>query len=353
MRGPNRRTEHLALGIRHRSAGDAAVGPGDLDLPVSQTPSPSLESFERRDRYATPSDPLRRLLVVAPHPDDDVLAVGGTMAQARARGGSVLVAYLTNGDANRAARRIATTRPLESASQYRSLGAKRQAEAILALRRLGLPASSAVFLNYPDRGLMPCLRTHWNSSDPYRSRFTDRAATYSASAYMPNAPYCGENLVKDIASILLGFRPTCVYLPHESDAHPDHRAAYSLGMQALRAAAGEFFPATACRTRCYPVHGFQRRPRLVDREAHSPRLVPLPLPGGEDDWCVTLLSGRTIAAKYAAIRSHRSQWLVTRHFLASFATRCEIYAPVTARGVPAASVATDCLGGDVRKSPRD
>src|SRR5712691_10451751 len=39
-----------------------------------------------------------RLLVIAPHPDDDVLGAGGLMQRVRAGGGSVRVVYLTDGE---------------------------------------------------------------------------------------------------------------------------------------------------------------------------------------------------------------------------------------------------------------
>src|SRR5262245_52083561 len=42
-----------------------------------------------------------RLLVVAPHPDDEVLAAGGLMQHVLAAGGQVRVVYLTNGDGYR------------------------------------------------------------------------------------------------------------------------------------------------------------------------------------------------------------------------------------------------------------
>ena len=39
-----------------------------------------------------------RLLVVAPHPDDEVLGAGGLMQRVKATGGAVRVVYLTDGD---------------------------------------------------------------------------------------------------------------------------------------------------------------------------------------------------------------------------------------------------------------
>jgi LmbE family N-acetylglucosaminyl deacetylase len=197
-----------------------------------------------------------RIMVVAPHPDDGILGVGGTMAEAVAAGASVLVVYLTDGDANRAARRVITMNPFHIPAQYRALGARRQKEAVLALRRLGLDSANAVFLNYPDRGLTPLLESHWSPVDPYRSRFTNRDAKYSPQALNPTADYCGERLVEDLAFILRGYQPTILYLPHPEDAHPDHHAGYRAAMLALEASASQFVPPDI---RCYMVHLFEER----------------------------------------------------------------------------------------------
>jgi len=39
-----------------------------------------------------------RLLIFAPHPDDEVIAAGGLIQQAREAGGTVRVVYITSGD---------------------------------------------------------------------------------------------------------------------------------------------------------------------------------------------------------------------------------------------------------------
>lgn len=63
-------------------------------------------------------DGPERILIIAPHPDDEVLAVGGTIAQLVKEGHSVLIAFLTNGDANRATKRLLTFSPLHRATDY-------------------------------------------------------------------------------------------------------------------------------------------------------------------------------------------------------------------------------------------
>ena len=55
-------------------------------------------------------DPADRLLVLAPHPDDESLAIGGLLRLARAVGASVRVIYLTSGENNPWAQRACERR---------------------------------------------------------------------------------------------------------------------------------------------------------------------------------------------------------------------------------------------------
>lgn len=270
-----------------------------------------------------------RIMVVAPHPDDDILGVGGTMAEAAAAGASVLVVYLTNGDANRAARRVITMNPFHIPAQYRALGARRQKEAVLALRRLGLASANAVFLNYPDQGLTPMLEDHWAPSDPYRSRFTNRDAKYSAQALNPSAEYCGANLVEDLAYIVNRYQPTILYLPHPEDAHPDHHAGYRAGMLALEALASQFGPPVI---RCYMVHLFEERWPVPGGVHVALPLSVLPASIAAEPWHSAVLPDWAVDAKLNAIRAHYSQWLTSRGFLAGFVRTNESY--VSAADLP-------------------
>jgi len=267
-----------------------------------------------------------RIMVVAPHPDDGILGAGGTMAAAAAEGASVLVVYLTNGDANRAARRVITMNPFHIPSQYRALGTRRQKEAVLALQRLGLSSAAAVFLNYPDRGLTPLLESHWSPDVPYKSRFTNRDAKYSAQAFNPSANYCGANLVEDLASILSRYQPMILYLPHPEDAHPDHHAGYRAVMLALEASAS---PAASPETRCFMVHLFEERWPVPGGVHVSLPLSILPVSIAAEPWHSAVLPKWAVSAKMNAIRAHYSQWLTSRRFLAAFVRTNEIYVSAT------------------------
>jgi LmbE family N-acetylglucosaminyl deacetylase len=74
-----------------------------------------------------------KILVVSPHPDDDVLMSAGVIHKAAQRGEPVRVVYMTNGDVG------------GEASGY-----GREREAVRALGRLGVSQDDAIFLGYPD-----------------------------------------------------------------------------------------------------------------------------------------------------------------------------------------------------------
>lgn len=83
--------------------------------------------------------PGRRIAVVAPHPDDEVLMVGGLLAQLATAGRPMLVVAVTDGEASHpgsqtwSRARLARTRPAESALALQRLGAD------ASVARLGLP----------------------------------------------------------------------------------------------------------------------------------------------------------------------------------------------------------------------
>ena len=82
-----------------------------------------------------------RLVVVAPHPDDEVLACGGLMAGHATRGGDTLVIAVTDGEASHAGSTG------HCASQ---LADRRRGESAEGMRRLGAVASNVLRLRLPD-----------------------------------------------------------------------------------------------------------------------------------------------------------------------------------------------------------
>ena len=142
-----------------------------------------------------------RLLVVAPHPDDETLGCGGLIAKVAQRGGVTHTLFVTDGGASH---------PPSTLWPRHRLVAARAAEAVEALRRLGAASHPRTFLGLRDAE-MP------EEGSP---RWAEAAAQSS----------------RTIAT----FKPDLVLLPWRRDPHCDHRSAFHLVTEALRmAGAGE------------------------------------------------------------------------------------------------------------------
>jgi len=85
--------------------------------------------------------PSQRLVVVAPHPDDEVLACGALVAMHAARGGEVVFVAVTDGEASHAGL---------SPPGRCELAAQRRAERLRGLARLGIAKPQVHTLALPD-----------------------------------------------------------------------------------------------------------------------------------------------------------------------------------------------------------
>jgi LmbE family N-acetylglucosaminyl deacetylase len=137
--------------------------------------------------------PGERILVLSPHPDDDVLGAGGTLAKHAAAGAAMTALVLTDGRAG----------PPRTPGVDGAAVRRREARAAAAVVGIG----RVEFWDEPDGSLR----------------------TTRASA--------GR-----LADLLAAVRPDLVYLPSFLDAHPDHRQVTPLLAAALPAGG----PAPAC-----------------------------------------------------------------------------------------------------------
>lgn len=83
-----------------------------------------------------------RLLVVAPHPDDESIATGELIQQVRLAGGEVQILLLTNGDNNPWPQRWVERRVRIGLDERRRWGERRRTEVGEALVRLGVDAQA-------------------------------------------------------------------------------------------------------------------------------------------------------------------------------------------------------------------
>ncbi len=143
-----------------------------------------------------------RVLILAPHPDDEINIAGNmilTMAAAKAE---IFVAYSTNGD-------------FEVSAETRAK------EAVDALKILGVPRDKIIFLGYGDG--------HKLSDTPTKSP-AGHIETYAAEGFTDYAKktfgrpslYTRENFKRDLKSLILELRANIIFCV-DFDSHADHR----------------------------------------------------------------------------------------------------------------------------------
>ncbi|MBC7227113.1 MAG: PIG-L family deacetylase [Thermoflexales bacterium] len=287
------------------------------DRPADAYPVLSLEGYHR-------------LLVVAPHCDDETLAAAGLIQAARRRGMDIRVVIATAGDGYIRATATWFRRP-PRAADFVALGEMRQRESLAALAHLGLDEKDAVFLTYPERRIGVLWWSRWDTPD--RSPFTGRTRNLYPRAFQFNAPYTGQALLEDLRTLLKTFRPDLIVFPHPNDVHPDHRA---LSVFVRLAVAMEEDQDSDYRPRLlgYLVH-YGRFPQPVGLKPQAFLLPPRPLDALEE-WVQWPLAELDVAAKGAAVEEYHSQLKVLGRFLRSFVRQNELFAlqdAVTSLGI--------------------
>ena len=164
-----------------------------------------------------------RVLIVAPHPDDEGLATAGLIKRCLSSGKEVLVVLVTCGDGSKKAAERFFKVSDANHEDMRKLGLERSRETRNAMRALGLPDDRLIFLGYPDGGTNALWDFNW---DPDNLHTGANGADHSPYpfAYQENAPYCGESLAENLESIGKEFKPTAVFYPDPADTHHDHWA---------------------------------------------------------------------------------------------------------------------------------
>jgi LmbE family N-acetylglucosaminyl deacetylase len=171
-----------------------------------------------------------RILIVAPHVDDEAIGAGGYAIDAIANGAEVWVVYLTAGDCSKVAARLVNKRLAPTPASYLNVGRARIREAKQAMELIGVPHDHFFILGYPDRGLDDILT---NRTAVVRSLGTGQTAVPYEEALAPGADYTFDNLMRDLQHVVDLADPTIVIAPVAFDRHSDHRAAAELTDLAL------------------------------------------------------------------------------------------------------------------------
>lgn len=311
--------------------------PGRVDAPVIGTgsaPPPALGAIPLE------VPPGRRVLVVAPHPDDETLGTGGLIEHVRAAAGTVHVVFVTNGDGYPDGVRHEVRRPAPDSTDFVAYGDRRHHEALAALAAYGLRPADASFLGFPDDGIGTLWTGSWSARHPYRSPYTHATHPPYADSVAPEAPYTGGTLQKELSEAIRRFRPDWLIVPDPRDTHPDHSAS------------GLFALAAAVALEAQPRHGTPL-PQIFTYVIHAPNYPATAtwvdavrsasvggVPSGHGilataPWRVVQLSRTARDSKTQAIAAYATQGRVMRGFLQQFLRPYELFARLDRRQVTA------------------
>jgi LmbE family N-acetylglucosaminyl deacetylase len=213
-----------------------------------------------------------KVLVVAPHPDDESLGVGGLLQRMFAQKIPVRIVFATNGENNPWAQRYRERRWQIGPDERVRWGQRRRGEALNAICTLGGKPDCARFLNLPDLGTTRLL--------------------------MQGDPELSALVTEEIQE----WEPTVALIPTMHDAHPDHSAlsvAFSMGLDSVGG------PSI----------------RAWEYMVHKPQ-IPMP-----KEPATFLLSTEEVERKRRAILCHETQVALSRRRFTSFAKIEEPYYP--------------------------
>jgi LmbE family N-acetylglucosaminyl deacetylase len=267
-----------------------------------------------------------RLLVLLPHPDDEVLCTAGLLQKATSAGADVRVVFLTLGDGNLPSFQVYSLRPVVTPGQVLNMGQTRAREALEALRLLGVSPEQTVFLGYPDSGTLRLWEAYWSGTGSYRQRLTAARQVPYDLALSTGAPYIAESVLDDIKELISTFVPTVIFTSHPDDQNADHQALWLFTRAALLDLGAPYVdtPTWSCL-----VHQ-GTWPSPYGHRPDSYLLPPDGLASNGMEWVKLLLSEEQMATKRAALARHPSQMRLRGYFLQSFVRQNELFAAVPA-----------------------
>lgn len=263
-----------------------------------------------------------RLLVIAPHPDDETIGAGGLIQRALRENAGVQILYLTHGDYNEMASLFYQKKPLIRKKDFIRSGHIRKREALGAMVELGLEEKHLVFLGYPDLGTLTIWRRHWGDAKPFHSFLTQISNIPYEEDFSYGSEYRGENIVKDFERVLADFKPTVVLVTAPFDLNPDHQAAY-LYLQVALLDLREKGIDPEVYVYLVHAHHWPAPKKYFPTAPLMPPTFLLARPGF--DIVHQSLTRDEVEKKKSALQKYESQMAYSKNFLLSFVRSSECY----------------------------
>lgn len=277
---------------------------------------PALEPFKKNER----------VLILAPHPDDEAIACAGVIQEALNSGAKVKVVYLTNGDHNELAFIVYEKRITVRQGEFIHMGQVRQKEAVKAMKSLGLSENDLVFLGYPDFGTFAIFCNYWRTQRPFRDRLTRISNVPYKNNPSYGAPYYGESILNDLVSQVLDYQPDKIFVSHPFDVNVDHKSLYLFLQVVLSDLEGKI---PSPKVYPYLVHcvGWPK-PRHYHPELEL--YPPDKFIDSKINWQRFNLSFKQLDKKHQSILFYNSQTQSSAFYLLSFARENELFGDYSA-----------------------
>jgi len=292
-----------------RSLGLEAEAPGDAPWEWAST-------LLRPQIELQPDD---RILVLVPHPDDDILSNAGLIQQALEKGIPVEVALLTVGDYNETSYALFRKEINLGVTEALRLGETRHEEALAAQGILGIKPEQITFLGYPDGGALEIFEKHWGDTQPYRALLSGESGVFYTFAQSLGAPFKGESILADLEQVVREFKPTKIFTSHPGDVHPDHQSLPLYLQVALWDLKDEIQPEV--------YHFITHYGRWPQPRGYQPE-HPLDPPAQYDignRWRILPLTPEQREKKLQALQAHKTQWGSGKAYLESVVRANELW----------------------------
>ena len=235
-----------------------------------------------------------RVLIVAPHPDDETIACAGIIRYCIENKIPIYVVVVTNGGNG-------------------EFGVTRYHESLNATKILGLPSDNITFFEYT-QGVDSLFNENWNKPISINGNYTPDFA------YEKNTPYTGVSLENNFETVINNFNPTVIIYPNPNDSNPDHWGTSSFVEYATNNLNynGKMYT--------YLVHVSSVWPFPRGYFPQTYMLPPYFL-ANQNKWLVFPINNSDEKLKYNAVKTYKSQLDGDPTYLLSFVRKNELFIP--------------------------
>ena len=233
-----------------------------------------------------------RVLIVAPHPDDETIGGGGVIRYCLEHNIPIYVVVVTNGGSG-------------------SLGVTRYHESLNATSKLGLPPSNITFFEYT-QGVDSLFNENWDKSIDINGNHT------SNFAYQRKAPYNGVSVEQNFETLITDFKPTVIIYPNPEDSNPDHWGTSSF----VEYATNKLNYNGRMYTYLVHVSAVWPFPRGYFPQAY---ILPPYFMTNNNSWSVFPISASDEQMEYQAINSYQSQLNSDPGYLLTFVRKNDLF----------------------------